>query len=358
VSFESCWIRQTFAGAKARDKNAKILTMKSANQGHWEFRSVQDVSHFWEDHRFVPGRADGRKKHQEERHYLGLYLLALSGNQSLSYPFRIDQGKEHESPDFMFSWNSGETTGLEVTRATRQEFQRDLTLAEREYQKKHAKAIASGEAPEDILPLVGWSDDLVDDLASGEAPKFLPPPGWAGDEPENELCSLVRRAIEKKLTKLRGEPPKFESKFKPAARQDLLVYEQAPIPAGADRGKVLAGLRPYVRASQAQKPSFEKISIVVALDVIFDLGGDCRFLPYIEWSALKPGDRDSLMKLAKRVEEAGQIAVEEAIREHAAMGRDVHFMDGRGRMIKQTPDGRRFEVRLLDDGEEVVVKEL
>jgi hypothetical protein len=80
--------------------------------------------------------------------------------------------------------------------------------------------------------------------------------------------------------------------------------------------------------------------------------------PYVEWSNLKPGDRDSIMVLANRVEEAGQVAVQKAIQKHAAEGRAVHFMDSRGRMIRQTPDGRRFEVKVLDDGEEIVVKEL
>ncbi len=80
--------------------------------------------------------------------------------------------------------------------------------------------------------------------------------------------------------------------------------------------------------------------------------------PYIEWSEVNLGDRDSVLALAHRAEEAGQVAVQKAIKDHATKGRAIHFMDSRGRMIKQTPDGRRFEVKVLDDGEEVIVKEL
>lgn len=50
--------------------------------------------------------------------------------------------------------------------------------------------------------------------------------------------------------------------------------------------------------------------------------------------------------------------MEKAIGEHLAMGRPIYFRDPQGHLVKQIPDGRRFEVRVLQDGEEVVVQQL
>ncbi len=301
--------------------------MKSSSKGHWEFRSVEDVSQFWEKHRTVPGRIDGRKHRDKERYCLGLYLLALADHGLLTYPLSVEEG---ESPDFMLTWLSAEVTGLEVTRATEQWVQRAMKESEKECRKRELAAAVTGKEPEPVfIPL----SEL----------------GWVGDQAETEWCSLFKAAIEKKLSKL--------SAFRPASRHDLLVYDDTPLPA-VHRQKVLSAMHPYLERLQRQNPKLGKTSFVVSLDLIFDVGGECRLFPYVEWSNVNPGDRDSLMAFAHRLEQGGQVAVKKAIRDHAAMGRAVHFIDSRGRMIRQTPDGRRFEVKVLDDGEEIVVKEL
>jgi len=104
--------------------------------------------------------------------------------------------------------------------------------------------------------------------------------------------------------------------------------------------------------------SLGKISVIIGRAVVFDLGGDCRIFPYIDWSKLKPGASKDLLAFSRRVEDMACEAVEKAVRVHAVAGRPVHFVDGRGRIIKQMPDGRRFVVSAPDDGEEVVLKEL
>ena len=174
-------------------------------------------------------------------------------------------------------------------------------------------------------------------------------PGWLEGEAEAAWCSLIQKAIEKKIDKL--------PKFKPAAHHDLIVYDETPF-IRADQQLVITTMRDWMQNLAKAEPRFEKVSIVISLDVIFDLGGECRLFPFVEWSELKPGDREGLMALSQRVEQAGQVAAERAIRYHAKMGHPVHFIDGRGRLIKQMPDGRRFELCVLDNGEEVVVKEL
>jgi hypothetical protein len=319
--------------------------MKSPSEGHWEFLSAQDVSRFWGGVCTVPRRGAGRKHYHEERYYLGLYLLAIAKHQLLSYPFSIEQFEENRSPDFMFTWNSGETTGFEVTRATTQQFQSEVSPAERAYQTKHAKALASGEHPVEVLPLKGWP---VDGWENEDPPKSLPPRGWAGDAPEYELCRLFRDAIEKKLKKLR------EGKYKAASSYELLVFEHA-LPPASDRGKVLRSMRSWVQGFSNDALSFRRISIIISVDTLFDVGGEGRILRYIEAPNLD--DPESLRTFSERSEYAGRLSAERAVQEHREAGRPVYSMDDKGRTIKETPDGR-FEVRLEEDGTEVIVKEL
>jgi hypothetical protein len=177
---------------------------------------------------------------------------------------------------------------------------------------------------------------------------LLYPLGWAGDQAEKEWCSLFEKAIEKKVAKL--NVPKL---FKPATSCDLLVYDETPLPA-VNRQKVLAALRPSVGKLLEQEHAFAKISIVSSLDVIFDVGGECRILRYVEPPNLD--DPASLKAFSERATYAAWFSAERAVQEHRRMGRPVYSTDDEGRIIKETPDGR-FEVR-LEDGTEVIIREL
>jgi hypothetical protein len=289
----------------------------------WNFTSIGDLRRFWRGVCSVPRRTEGRRHYHEERYSLGLYLLALAEHEQLSYPLRIEQG---ESPDFILTWPSGELTRLEVTRATEQWVQRTMTASEKEYRRRAATAAASGEEPEPIcIPL-------------SQA-------GWVGDETELEWCSLIRSAIEQKLVKLPN--------FRPAPRHDLLIYDDTPLPA-VDRRKVLKAITPWARRLNEKGPAFGKISVIISLDVLFDLSGTCRIFPYIDWSAAELGDSRNLRAFSARVENAGQIAVERAVGRHSGMQKAVYFKHNGDKVVKLTPDGRRFEVRLREDGEEIV----
>ena len=289
----------------------------------WNFATIADVRRFWRSVCSVSGRANGRRHYHEERYSLGLYLLALAEHEQLTYPLRIEQ---KESPDFMLTWPSGELTGLEVTRATEQWVQRAMTASEKEYWRRAATTAASGEEPEPVcIPL-------------SQA-------GWVGDEAELEWCSIIRSAIEQKLVKL----PNFRS----APRHDLLIYDDTPLPA-VDRRRVLAAISPWARRLNEKGPAFGKISVIISLDVLFDVGGTCRIFPYIDWSAAELGDSKNFRVFSARVEDAGQIAVERAVGRHAGMQKPVYFKHNGAKVVKLTPDGRRFEVRLREDGEEIV----
>ena len=101
---------------------------ESVMTNSWTFRRRSDVERFWREVRDVPRRTNGRKHYHEERFCLGLYLLALATHDLLTYPLRVEQG---ESPDFMLTWKSGETTGLEVKRATQASLRSATDQAER-----------------------------------------------------------------------------------------------------------------------------------------------------------------------------------------------------------------------------------
>lgn len=297
----------------------------------WKIDSFDDVKRLWSSVRSVPGRTQGRKHHDYERYCLGLYLLNLGTRRLLSYPFQVEQGRQHESPDFMVTWSSEEVTGLEVTRATTPSLQRRMTVAEREYRRREAVAEASGKDPQ---PVILWPAGYG---------------GVSGDEVERQFCTLLKEAITKKVEKLSG--------FRPASRHDLLVCDDTPLGAG-DRRKIVAALNPWIRNLAASATQLGTISVIVSLDVVFDLGGSPRLLPYIEWNAPELNGVGETNDLSERIEYAGQHAATQVLQRHIEQNNPVYSMDSRGRLVKQTSDGDRLEVRVGEDGTEIIVSRL
>jgi hypothetical protein len=296
-------------------------------------RSNKDVQTLWSKVQVVVGRTEGRRHSHEEQYCLGVYLLALGRHGLLDYPFAVKSG---ESPDFILTDKSGEAIGLEVTRATEQWIQRDMTSADREYRQRELAAEVSRRDAEPVIVELSELD-------------------WAGDEAEGQWCVLVRRAIERKTKKL--------LEFRPAARHDLLIYDDTPIPA-VDRRKVMAALDPWARGLKSNTPTLGRISIVISLDVLFDVGGRPQILPYVHWSAPELDD-GPVQSFSERVELAGKVEVERAIREpgqdHIHLSKNsapAYYVGTNGRIIKRTAEGRRFEVRIKENGGEIIVREL
>ena len=279
----------------------------------WIFRSRADVQIFWLKVREVPRRTAGRTKKQYERYHLGLYLLALADHGFLSCPLQVEEG---ESPDFVLTRVSGDATGLEVTRATDEELQRWMTRTEK-------------ENPEGCAALVS-------------------PLGYAGDQLEEEWCKVVRGMVEKKLALLPG--------FRPMMHHDLLIPDDTRMGAG-DRRKALSILSPWARQLKREHPSLGKISVGASLDILYDVGDEDRIFPYVEWTTpqLEASEGE---EFSDRAEHAGRVATQEAIRRQDKAKSPVYFIDGSGRLVKETPEGRRFEVRVEEDGAEVTVQEL
>jgi hypothetical protein len=232
--------------------------------------------------------------------------LALADHELSQYPLKAEEG---ESPDFMFTWSSGETIGLEISSATDEDVQRWIA-----------------------------NDRAASTLMASQR-------GYAGDQLEKQWCDVVRATVEKKVAKL--------SKFEAAARHDLLIPDDTRMGAG-DRRKALNLLFPWAHDLTREHSIIGTISIVASLDVLYDIGGEPRLFPYVTWSATKPHDA----VFSDRAEHAGRATTAQAIKFHGQAKAPVYFMDAAGRLIKQTSDGRRFEIRLEEDGEEVAVQEL
>ncbi|MGB8682899.1 MAG: hypothetical protein WCD12_08455 [Candidatus Binatus sp.] len=281
-------------------------------------RSIEDVQRLWLKVREVPSRTEGRKHHHEEEYCLGVYLSALGRNGFLNYPFTLKRGES--SNHFVLKAKSGEVVGLQVTSASEPWLQGEMSSAIRKYLR-----------------------------AEFTTRTF----GWVGDEAEKQWCGLIRGAIE--LAKLR--------RFAPAARHDLLVYDDTPL-AAVDRRKVIAALDPWVRELKSDTPTLGRISIIVSLDVLFDVGGLSRILPYVHWSA-PDLDETPMQSFSERVELAGRVEVERAIREPsedripaAKNSAPAYYVSSNGRIVKRTAEGRRFEVRIKENGGEIIVREL
>lgn len=233
--------------------------MRVESSKKYRFKSRADVEKFWAAVRNVPARTR-RTKRDEERYALGLFLLARAGNDLINFPIEITEG---ESPDFMITEAGSRRIGLEVTRATAQELQKRMTNAER-----------NGDAGAAAI-------DLDDGLLAGESEAL-----W---------CEQVQEAIKSKLAKF--------SKYRPAARYDLLVFSDASSMFW-NRESATAGLRQWLLGVRRSAPLLGEVSIIVSLDVVYDLDGDCRYLKFINWSA-----PDAAADFGERVEHAAQKAV-------------------------------------------------
>ncbi len=179
-----------------------------------------------------------RSKSDKELFCLRRYLATLAANRRCGYPIAVEMG---ESPDFIIS-SRGERTGLEVTEATTQDFQKFLTRFERE------------------RDLEASLDD-----------------GLIGDIPEREWVDAVISAIDAKVEKIKI--------YRPARKHDILIYSNHP----RDFVRGFNGRHPeYQWLAQRTKecatrwrsaePRFGIVSIIDGQTVLYDLAGEC-----IEW---------------------------------------------------------------------------
>jgi hypothetical protein len=224
----------------------------------WKFHSLEDVGRFWREVRTVPMRAEGRRHHHEEQYAVGLYLLLLRRHGLLSYPFHLD---EAESPDFMLTWPSTETSGLEVTRATTQPFQKVMSDIDREYVRRKKTARAEGTEAEPVSVIYN-------------------PLGWTDGQCVRNWCDQVLEATIRKLGKL--------AEFRQAAHHDLLIYNDADVPLfpGREREQTFDTVASELKRLESRyAQSFRSISVLMSLDVEYDVGRNRQLLVYRESEA-------------------------------------------------------------------------
>lgn len=152
----------------------ELVTFDSADHLVDYFRNVGEM--------VGPRKGLNKRTHdQKELYNLRQYLPTLAANNHLQFPLTVEKG---ESPDFILTDGVSTKWGLEVTEATTQEFQRELTTT---------------EGDETTLQLLGRD-------------------GWAGNSAERETCAAILRAMRRKANKIRA------GKYRPASRYDVLIY--------------------------------------------------------------------------------------------------------------------------------------
>lgn len=189
----------------------------------------------------------------------------------LNFPIKVEQG---ESPDFMLTWPSGERAGLEVTRATTEDLQKTLTEMDKEFLRCEAKAKAAGI---EVLPLPADEGVILMPRAVAEPMCIAQEPlGLMGNECEPRWCGQVLKAVRRKLKKL--------AKFRAASYHNLLINNDADVLLGrSERKRAFDTVAEALNDLSARvKPSFREVSIIMSLDVEFDISGNRRFLPYTE----------------------------------------------------------------------------
>ena len=199
----------------------------------------------------VPSRTEKKDQFAEEVRCLGRYLFPLAHSGFLTFPMTV---VKQEAPDFISTWGVN-TIGLEVTKATEQEFEADLTRFNRQQKTRH----------------------YVSDLDTGTM--LLGVLGWAGDSIETEWVSFVLDSIAKKLADLASYS---------IGKCDLLIYDNTPVPAPDVKKAAEGGRLHFVKEPLADKngQSFRVISVIRDPWLTYDIARKPQELRYdAAWDA-------------------------------------------------------------------------
>jgi hypothetical protein len=161
-----------------------------------------------------------RTKDDKEWYCLNRYLRSLAQHDLLSYPLCITKS---ERPDFKISDNDRGTYGIEVTEATEEDWQAELS--------RFADSLVSTE-------LIGGGDFL-------------------GDSQEIGWCETIIRSIEKKLRNLMTSSA-FE--VNPC---DLLIYVNSRMSLGVDEDKAFKML--FLRTSVILSNACPRLGYITVL---------------------------------------------------------------------------------------------
>jgi len=208
----------------------------------------------------APGRIQGRKSHHREKFCIKFYLLTLSQNNLLRFPMSVTKS---ESPDF-FILSNGETTALEVTEASTEDYQRAMTELEK--------------CPDGTLLESHSIFNHGMDSQKGEYKKALRTPGkklngegWVGDSVEKEWIDIILNAIDKKISDL--NKPNFQT----ASRYELLVYDNSHVAEMVHLKAAIPLLKNAIfeKFGLISKRNFRSISVIHSDELLYDVMNSC-----------------------------------------------------------------------------------
>jgi hypothetical protein len=193
----------------------------------------------------VPLRTEKKDQFAEEVYCLRRYLFPLAHNGLLEFPITVSK---QETPDFILAWG-GKKVGLEITKATRQEFEADLTRFDRRQKTK----------------------DYLSDVTTGTM--LLDVLGWAGDSVETEWGTFVLDSILNKLPDLVSYP---------VVECKLLIYDNTPLPAPDLKKSAEAVRLRFAKEPLADEKgrSFRAISVIRDPWLIYDIAHKPQILRY------------------------------------------------------------------------------
>jgi hypothetical protein len=198
----------------------------------------------------VPARTEPKDQLAEEMYCIRRYLFSLADNGLLPFPLTVIK---QETPDFILSLPPNLTVGLEVTKATRPEFEADLTQFARTGKTRHYPSNSAAGAI------------------------HLSIAGWVGGAAEKEWAQYILASVFNKLKDIEAYGCDVA---------ELLVYDNVPTAAtdlNIAAEAVKSGLSSTCFVSATGR-TFDTISVVRDGCLIYDIGRACYTLSYKhEW---------------------------------------------------------------------------
>lgn len=198
----------------------------------------------------VPTRSEPKDQFAEEMYCLRRLLFPAAKKGLLAFPLTV---AKHETPDFLLTCPVEGTVGIEVTKATRKEFEADLTRLHRNQGTKHYPS----------------------DLSQGTMD--LSVAGWLGDAAEREWVQYMIACVKEKVVDLESYS---------VGRSDLLIYDNTPtavteLKKAAEALRLELGKNPIFSGNGR---SFRVVSVIHDPTLVYDVAGSCQMLKYEpEW---------------------------------------------------------------------------
>lgn len=198
----------------------------------------------------VPTRSEPKDQFAEEVYCLRRFLFPAAEKGLLTFPITATK---HETPDFLLTCPIDGTVGIEVTKATRKEFEADLTRFHRNRSTKHYSSD----------PILGTMDLSV--------------AGWLGDAAEREWVQYIIARVKEKVADLESYS---------VGRNDLLIYDNAPtavteLKEAAEALRLALSMNPVCTGNGR---SFRVVSVIHDPVLIYNVAGSCQMLKYKpEW---------------------------------------------------------------------------